>query len=120
VTAHSVDPSGITVIGKNVSGSFNIVFKPGAQFSILNSMPEDPAMPHFLAYYLMGTGSANCTSTPTNDPACAPRATECAFRKLIATTPRKPTVKSTTTIRPKPPQIGPLAATLDCSNSHWP
>src|SRR3954451_15190547 len=119
VTAHTVDPSGITLIGSNATASFNIVFKPGAQFSILNSMPEDPAMPHFLAYYLMGVGSANCSSTPTNDAACAPRATECVIpRNSIAATARKPAVKPTA-----PPslarrkRISVLETTIDCSNS---
>jgi hypothetical protein len=121
VTAHSMDPAGITLIGNNASGSFNIVFKPGAQFTILNSMPEDPAMPHFLAYYLMGTGSANCTSTPTNDQACAPRAAECSVRKTAARAPRKPAVKPAA-IHPmvRRKQASPLEATPDCSNSHWP
>lgn len=122
VTEHTLDTSGITVTGNNASGSFNIVFKAGAQFSILNSMPESPAMPHFLAYYLMGVGSANCTSTPTNDAACAPRATECVvLRKSVATTARKPAVKPTPII-PRAPRKGLsiLEATVDCSNSHWP
>jgi hypothetical protein len=114
-----MDPSGITVVGNNASGSFNIVFKPGAQFSILNSMPESPTMSHFLAYYLMGVGSAKCTSTPTNDPACAPRATECILRTPVSATrkqPMKPAV-----VGPMPHvKVSPLAATLDCSNSHWP
>jgi hypothetical protein len=121
VTAHTIDPSGITVIGNNASGSFNIVFKPGAQFSILNSMPESPSMPHFLAYYLMGVGSANCTSTPTNDPACAPRSTECAFRNGVSAAPRKAAVKPIITVQLAPrKQATILEATIDCSNSHWP
>jgi hypothetical protein len=121
VTAHSVDPEGITLTGNNASGTFKIVFKPGAQFSILNSMPEDPAMPHFLAYYLMGIGSTNCTSMPTSDPACAPRATECVIRGAAVATRRKSAVKRTTThpsLRRK--KIAPLETTSDCSNSHWP
>jgi hypothetical protein len=121
VTAHSVDPSGITLIGTNTTASFNIVFKPGAQFSILNSMPEDPTMPHFLAYYLMGVGSANCTSTPTNDAACAPRATECSLPKAVARAARKPAVKpAAERSRLRRKKVSVLAVTLDCSNSHWP
>jgi hypothetical protein len=122
VTAHTADPSGITLIGKNAAGSFNIVFKPGAQLQILNSMPEDPTMPHFLAYYLMGVGSANCTSTPTNDSACAPRATECVFlRKSVAAAARKPAVKPTAPRSlGRRKRVSPLETTIDCSNSHWP
>jgi hypothetical protein len=121
VTAHSVDPSGITLAAKNANGSFNIVFRPGAQFSILNSMPEDPASPHFLAYYLMGTGSANCTSTPTNDAACVPRATECAFRKAVATTQRKsPSKAAAIGSKTRHTGVSVMETTIDCSNTHWP
>jgi hypothetical protein len=121
VTEHSIDPAGITLTGANASGSFNIVFKPGAQFSILNSMPEDPTMPHFLAYYLMGVGSANCTSTPTSDAACAPRATECVLPKSAVTKARKPAAKRTR-IAPaaRRKRVSVLEATVDCSNSRWP
>jgi hypothetical protein len=121
VTTHSVESLGITLIGNNASGSFNIVFKPGAQFQIINSMPEDPALPHFLAYYLMGVGSANCSSTPTSNSACAPRATECAFRKAVVTAPRKPVVKPLALQSPAPRKhVSPLETTIDCSNARWP
>lgn|GEM_PF-744537 len=120
VTEHSIDPSGITVIGNNANGSFNIVFKPNAQFSILNTMPDDSTTSHFLAYYLMGVGSAKCTSTPTNDPACAPRATECSL-PIPVVGARKPAVKPAATLRVvQGKKVTPLAVTLDCSNSHWP
>jgi hypothetical protein len=120
VTEHSVDPTGITVIGNNAGGSFNIVFKPGAQFSILNSMPESPTMPHFLAYYLMGVGSNKCTSTPTNDSACAPRTTDCSLRTPVAA-PRKPAVKPAVMLPVvQGKKVSPLGATIDCSNAHWP
>ncbi|HEV7488387.1 MAG TPA: hypothetical protein VGQ65_22150 [Thermoanaerobaculia bacterium] len=120
VTEHSADTSGVTVTGNNVNGSFNIVFKPGAQFSILNSMPDSPTMPHFLAYYLMGVGSNNCTSTPTNDSSCAPRTIACSLRTPVAA-PRKPAVKPAV-IRPVliGKKVSPLGATTDCSNAHWP
>jgi hypothetical protein len=120
VTEHSADPAGITLTGTNASGSFNIVFKPGAQFMILNSMPESPAMPHFLAYYLMGVGSDKCTSTPTSDSACAPRLTECVIRKAVASTARKPAVKPPSGASPVRKHVSPLESTGDCSNSHWP
>jgi len=113
------------VIGNNGSTSFNIVFKPGAQFSILNSMPDSPTIPpHFLAYYLMGTGSANCTATPTTESACAPRSTECVVAKASTTTRRKPTAPAKGKRRvpkPKGHQVLTTEETnADCSNSHWP
>ncbi|HEV7572662.1 MAG TPA: hypothetical protein VGQ21_14280 [Thermoanaerobaculia bacterium] len=120
VTAHSVDPTGITVIGSNASGSFNIVFKPGAQFSILNSTPESPTMSHFLAYYLMGVGSSKCTSTPTNDAACAAQTTDCNLPTPVGA-PRKPAVKRAVILPAiQRKKVSPLGATGDCSNSHWP
>ena len=119
VTMHSIDPTGITVTAAAGTASFNIVFKPGAQFTILNSTTDIATTPsHFLAYYLMGVGSSGCTAVPSDGPPCAPRATECLLPKLSL----KKTVKASavtktgaTTLHPKP-----LEVTTDCSNSHWP
>jgi hypothetical protein len=122
VTMHSADPIGITVSANaGMTGSFNIVFKPGAQFMILNSVSASTAPSHFLAYYLMGIGSSTCTSVPSDGPPCAPRAAECAVPKTPA---KKPTAskagrsippKSTSRLTPKP-----MAFDSDCSNTHWP
>ena len=113
LTMHSTDPNGITVTG---NGSFNIVFKPGANLTILNSMPPS-GTPHFLAYYLMGIGSDSCDTVPSDGLPCAGTTTECvingaAVKAVARTKPRKKTrahVGATV-----------LEVDIDCSNSHWP
>lgn len=123
VTMHSVDPTGITVAANDGSTSFTIVFKPGAQFAILNSVPGTSTAPqHFLAYYLMGVGSSSCTSVPSNGPPCAPRATECVVskitsRKQSSTAAKRRSVgtKSIGRLTPRP-----MSFDSDCSNTHWP
>jgi hypothetical protein len=120
VTMHTIDPAGITVTGSTSKTTFRIVFKAGAQFSILNDMP--PTTPsHFLAYYLMGIGSGKCTAVPSAGPPCAPSATGCLLPNVSKS--------ATKTVRPKTTKVAaathrPRASTdsvdLDCSNSHWP
>ena len=122
VTMHSIDPDGITVTAvASPSSSFNIVFKPGAQFTILNSTSTSPTTPsHFLAYYLMGIGSSGCTAVPSDGPPCAPRAAECSVPR---TAPKRRTIavkaasvtKSLIKLIPKP-----LDVDAECSNSHFP
>jgi hypothetical protein len=118
VTMHSIDPAGITVTGIGSTGNlFNIVFKPGAQFQILNSMPNSTPS-HFLAYYLMGIGSSNCTAVPTGGPPCAPRSTECTItKKQRAAAVKRNTVAA---MQKAPMTPRPLFADSDCSNTHWP
>jgi hypothetical protein len=120
VTMHSTDPVGITVTANaGTSGSVNIVFKPGAQFIVLNSMTDtETTPPHFLAYYLMGTGSSTCTAVPTDGPPCAAQATECVI--TTARTSLKPVKKVVTAKRTGPAHAGVLELTADCSNSHFP
>jgi hypothetical protein len=145
VTMHSSDPSGITVTGvASPSISYDIVFKPGAQFTILNSMPTTPTSPpHFLAYYLMGTGSGDCTTVPSDGSPCAPQATECSILKAKANPSTKSSTKSapktaaetaakTSThmqskkpgrpgpVGKKPPVVKTAEVDVDCANSHFP
>jgi hypothetical protein len=122
VTMHSVDPTGITVNATDGTSKFSIVFKPGAQFEILNSVPDSPTSQHFVAYYLMGVGSSSCAAVPSNGPPCAPRATECpvlkvAAKKSTSITARSRAVKpkAITRLTPKPDSFD-----SDCSNTHWP
>lgn len=119
VTMHSIDPTGITVTANaGTSGSVNIVFKPGAPFTILNTPAgADTATPHFLAYYLMGTGSSTCTAVPTGGPPCAAQTTECVLSKKTPVKRIKPLAKAT---RTGPVHAGVLEITPDCSNSHFP
>ena len=122
LTMHSVDPVGITVTANaGTGGSYNIVFKPGATFTIQNSVSPTTGANHFLAYYLMGVGSDSCTAVPSGGAPCAPQATECtvsraAASRKIATAPRR---LMKTNVR-----IGSRLITesldSDCSNSHWP
>jgi len=109
VTMHSTAPSGITVIGvASASSSYNIVFKPGAQIQMLNSMPNDPTTPpHFLAYYLMGVGSSSCTAIPSDGPPCAPQATTCPASSSASK-------KSAGAV------MTPMFLDADCSDSHYP
>lgn len=120
VTMHSVDPTGITVTAAAGTGSFSIVFKPGAQFTILNSTTDTATTPpHFLAYYLMGVGSSGCTAVPSDGPPCAPRPTECLLPTKLSPKKTVKTSSVTTTgaisLHPQPKDL-----TTDCSNSHWP
>jgi hypothetical protein len=119
VTLHSFDPDGITITGvASTSNSLNIVFKPGAQFQILNSMPDAPTTPpHFLAYYLMGIGSSSCTAVPTDGPPCAPQTTECVISKKSTKALRR---SSTAAKRPGMVHATPLDTDSNCSNSHYP
>jgi len=123
LTMHSVDPTGITVIANaGTSGSYNIVFKPGATFTIQNEVMPTNGANHFLAYYLMGVGSGSCTAVPSDGPPCAARSTECTVSRTAPAT-RK------VTLRPRHPvktnvRIGSTLITetfdSDCSNTHWP
>jgi hypothetical protein len=139
VTMHSTDPTGITVIANaGTPSSFNIVFKPGAQFTILNSMPTTPTSPvHYLAYYLMGSGSDTCTALPTDGAPCAPQASQCDIPKP-AKPAAKPAAKTTTNTStkiaakkpakkgvkpppaPKPPVVKAADVDINCANTHWP
>jgi hypothetical protein len=118
VTMHSVDPTGITVTANaGTSGSVNIVFKPGAPFTILNTAMSTDTTPHFRAYYLMGVNSSGCTAVPTDGPPCAAQTTECVLSKKALVKP------STSVSRPKRTgraHAGVLEITPDCSNSHFP
>jgi hypothetical protein len=122
LTMHSVDPIGITVTANaGTGGSYNIVFKPGAVFTIQNSVTPTTGSNHFLAYYLMGAGSGSCTAVPSGGPPCAPQSTECAGSKTA------PTRKVTLTSRHPVKTNVRVGSTLviesldsDCSNTHWP
>ncbi|MEA2326532.1 MAG: hypothetical protein QOE68_1491 [Thermoanaerobaculia bacterium] len=117
VTMHSSN-TGITLHGSSGTSSFNIVFAAGAQFTIMNTATAPDAPPHFLAYYLMGVGSSDCTSLPTDGPPCAARATQCTITKAT----KQPSANT----RPRPaastkkPPLAPLSVDPNCSNSHWP
>ena len=130
VTMHSADPVGITLTANaGTTGSVNIVFKPGAQFTIENSVLPAPTSPsHFLAYYLMGSGSSSCTAVPSDGPPCAPRDTECSLARTVVkkqpvakkqpaqrVQPRTASSSAIRTLRPKRDSLD-----SDCSNSHWP
>jgi hypothetical protein len=119
VTMHSVDPTGITVTANaGTSGSVNIVFKPGAPFTILNTMTStDTTPPHYLAYYLMGSGSSTCSAVPTDGAPCAAQTTECTLTKKATLKSAKPLAKPK---RTGPIHTGVLDITPDCSNSHFP
>jgi hypothetical protein len=111
VTMHSINPTGITMTANaGKSGSFNIVFKPGAQFTILNTTSNMLPTSHFLAYYLMGTGSSGCTAIPTDGPPCAPQTMECPIPKKSASTATKRSVKKVTV----------QDVDENCANSHFP
>jgi hypothetical protein len=113
LTMHTAEGTGITVTG---NGSLTIVFKPGATFTILNSMPSS-GTPHFVAYYLMGVGSNACDGVPSDGPPCAASTTECALKKVAAKAAARPSKRSK-------PRSGVGATVMevdaDCSNSHWP
>jgi hypothetical protein len=124
VTMHTADPVGITVTGIPITGApFNIIFKPGAQFTILNSIPPFPDEPnHFLAYYLMGVASTNCTAVPSDGPPCAASASDCVIPKVLANKRRSKIAKS---IASRGTLHGPLhpkrlEVDSDCANSHFP
>lgn len=118
VTMHSTNPGGITATANaGTSGSVNIVFKPGAQFQILNSMTSTQTTPsHFLAYYLMGSGSAACTAVPSGGSPCAPQTAECAVAKKKAV-PVKPLASKK---QSGDVHTGVLDLDLDCSTSRFP
>jgi hypothetical protein len=118
VTMHTKDPTGITVTGNAGGSSFNIVFKPGAQFSILNSTQTTTGDPHFLAYYLMGIGSSKCTAVPTDGAPCAASNGECLLTKkqtaaALKRSPARTRLKKGAT-------VAPLDVDANCSNSHFP
>jgi hypothetical protein len=120
VTMHSADLGGITLRGTVGTASFNIVFNASAQFTIMNDAVSTETPPHFLAYYLMGTGSSTCTSMPSDGAPCAPQVAECVIPKALAKTPgrvtRRPAVtQAVTRLHPITRQV-----TSDCSNTHWP
>jgi len=119
VTMHSSDPTGITLTANaGTAGAVNIVFTPGAQFSILNSTTITATTPnHFLAYYLMGIGSSGCTAVPSDGPPCAAGITECIVPKRQSVKTVKPSSRPKRA-RIAHPQI--LDVTTDCSNSHFP
>lgn len=118
VTMHSTASTGITLHAGSGATSPNIVFNAGAQFVISNTTTPSTSSPHFLAYYLMGVGSSECTSVPTDGPPCAPRSTECAALPKVknsAGTRRKATATSIKKLHSTPLETDP-----NCSNSHWP
>lgn len=119
VTMHSTGPAGITVTANaGTSGSVNIVFKPGVQFIIMNSAADtQTSLNHFLAYYLMGVGSSNCTAVPTDGPPCAAQLTECVIPKKAAV---KPVTAPAKTKPSGPTHLRATEFTTDCSNSHFP
>jgi hypothetical protein len=119
VTMHTVDPTGITVTAKaGTSTSFNIVFKPGAQFTILNSTTDTPTTPHFPAYYLMGIGSSSCTALPSDGQPCAAQTTECVIPHKLSTK----VAKRSPIVPKRPTKVHETILTIDenCSNSHFP
>jgi len=120
VTMHSTDPDGITVTANaGTSGSVNIVFKPGAQFQIQNTMTStETTPPHFLAYYLMGSGSSSCTAVPSDGAPCAPQTTECVLAKKTTAAVKPSTRKKKKSNGKVHPQI--LDVDVDCSTSHFP
>jgi len=120
VTMHST--GAITVTGDTGKTTFNIVFKPGAQFSIKNDMPPTTPPPHFRAYYLMGIGSSKCTAVPSDGPPCAPSATACLLPKTSASSLAKPSASKRTKAKAPLKQSGVSieSVDVDCSNTHWP
>lgn len=119
VTMHTPTTGGITLHATAGSNSFEIVFNAGAQFTIRNDATSTTTS-HFLAYYLMGTGSSTCTSVPSDGPPCAPQATECAVPKASA---KKQTAKVTRrAVTQSIKKLHPVIQSLnsDCSNTHWP
>jgi hypothetical protein len=117
VTMHSSN-TGITVHGSSGTSSFNIVFAAGAQFTITNNTtPAPDAPPHFLAYYLMGVGSSDCTSLPTDGPPCAARATACTITKAMK---QPANTRPRATASAKKQRLVLLSIDPNCSNSHWP
>jgi hypothetical protein len=123
VTMHTTDPAGITVTGNDGTSTFNIVFKAGAQFAILNSVPPTTGAPnHFLAYYLMGVGSSTCTAVPTDGPPCAASATACSSLTRSSKVTKAASSKKKTKRRSKQRILVPkiLFIDADCANSHFP
>lgn len=123
LTMHSVDPVGITVTANaGTSGSYNIVFKPGATFTIQNEVMPTNGANHFLAYYLMGVGSGSCTSVPSDGPPCAARSSECTVSRTAPAT-KKVTLRPRHLVKTNV-RVGSRLITesldSDCSNTHWP
>jgi len=123
LTMHSVDPVGITVTANaGTSGSYNIVFKPGATFTIQNEVMPTNGANHFLAYYLMGVGSGSCASVPSDGPPCAARSTECTVSRTAPAT-KKVTLRPRHLVKTNV-RVGSRLITesldSDCSNTHWP
>ena len=111
VTMHSLNPTGITMTANaGTSSSFKIAFKPGAQFTILNTTSDTLLTSHFLAYYLMGIGSSDCTAVPSGGGQCAPRTTECMVPKRA--------VRAAATQSPK--KVMPKLTDENCANTHFP
>ncbi|HSY50580.1 MAG TPA: hypothetical protein VLC46_17375 [Thermoanaerobaculia bacterium] len=143
VTMHSSDPAGITLTANaGTTGAVNIVFVPGAQFSILNSaISTETTPPHFLAYYLMGVGSSDCTAVPSDGPPCA-ASTGCTPAKKKSVKTAKPSVSTKPSVNAAKPSAStkpvvkaakpsvntkqpPIPTSIrdlgvDCSNSHFP
>jgi len=117
VTMHSTGLVGITLTANaGTAGSVNIVFKPGATFAIMNTMPStETTPPHFLAYYLMGVGSSTCTSLPSGGPPCAAQTTECSILKKQTTKALTPSLKKGSRVVATVTELD-----MDCSNSHFP
>ena len=118
VTMHSTDPDGITVTAVAAdSSSFNIVFKPGAQITIMNTTTPSSSSNHFLAYYLMGRGSSTCTSIPTGGAPCAASGPVCAIARKQRS---KTFTRNIAAKKRSGPPSGTLEVDADCANSHWP
>jgi len=118
VTMHSSSLAGITVTANaGTSGAVSIVFKPGATFAFLNTMPStETTTPHFLAYYLMGVGSSKCTAVPSGGAPCAAQTTECdVTKKQTAKTVAPSVIKKRTPVHAAIAELD-----MDCSNSHFP
>jgi hypothetical protein len=101
-------------------GSFTIVFKPGAQFSILNSSPVPTTSSDFRAYYLMGTGSGGCTKVPSDGVPCAPQTAECVISKAPVKSAKTAALGSPTATPGRKLKPRRLENDIDCANSHWP
>jgi hypothetical protein len=119
VTLHTLAVGGITLHATVGTSSFEIVFNAGAQFTIRNDTTSATTS-HYLAYYLMGTGSSTCTSVPSDGPPCAPQATECALFK--ASKKQTPKVTRQHAVTQSLKKLRPVIKSLntDCSNTHWP
>jgi hypothetical protein len=118
VTMHTIGPSGITVTGSTGKTTFKIVFKAGAQLSFVNDMPATTPS-HFLAYYLLGVGSGNCTALPSAGPPCAP-STGCVATARSKSPVKAAAPKTANLAAPRRLIASPKSVDTDCSNSRWP